>query len=66
MMMLQREKMISLINTWKIQIGVSYVFQVIVVADGRCHAKSGSAGEHRKILRSVSFRGRSRRGAFTV
>jgi hypothetical protein len=25
MMMLQREKMISLINTWKIQIGVSYL-----------------------------------------
>ena len=62
MMMLQREKMISLINTSRIQIGVSCVFQVIAVADDRCHAKSGSAGEHRTILRSISFRGGSWRG----
>lgn len=54
--------MISLINTSKIQIGVSCVFQVIVVADGRCYAKSGSAGEHRTILRFISFRGGSWRG----
>lgn len=62
MMMLQRGKMIYLINISKIQIGVSSLITVIVVADDRCHAKSSSAGEHRAIPGFVSFRGGSWRG----
>jgi len=61
-MMLQREKMISLINISKIQIGVRSSFFAIAVADDRCHAKSSSAGEHRAIPGFVSFRRGSWRG----
>jgi hypothetical protein len=62
MMMLQREKMISLISIWKIQIGVSSRLLVNAVADDRCDAKSSSAGEYRTILGFISFRGGSWRG----
>jgi len=51
-----------LINILKIQIGVSFLFRVIAVADDRCDAKSSSSGEYRAILRFISFRGRSWRG----